>query len=1084
MLPRHKRDYLTGVLGALMLIGAAGPARAQTVITTSSTYSVDTTGTVGNTAVRVTASNINVILDANINGADGPNGANGGANNGTIGYSAVGNTMVGTTLTLNAGKTFRGGNGGNGGNGAGTNGGNGVVGGVGLTTSANNNNFFVNGTVIGGDGGNGGAGNGGNNQGGSGGQGGSGITVGGSDGATNVTITSTITGGNGGNGGTSVGSANNAAGGLGGNAMSVSNAMNNILITGTAVMTGGNGGAVGTGGGGSAGTAGGAGDALINQIGVNNITIQQGAILTGGSAVAFNGSAYQNTGIVDTLINGGTMIGGNNGTGAAIKARANITNFTNQSTGVIGHETGSGSGLFVFNGTGPATISSLINQGIIQSASGDAILMSANNVISSLNNTGTIRGVTTGRAINLSGILSDLTNSGLISSGTGPAIDILAGSTIDPTITNTGGTITSATVSGTSGTIAYATDLGGTSITGGSITNTGGGNAIYSATTQTGALTLQDVNISGTIRGGANVQNITLAGSTALNGNLDLGAGANIFTLNGNYTGTSNFGATAGTLAFNIGSAANATLNAVQAASNNITTLTAASNGRLQLNQNFTASGAITNNGTIGIAAGKVLTAATMNAGTAGNQWTFDIDGGGTAGTLILTGGNIDFTNSAVAVNAASNLLSSGTDILIADGTTAATLASLNGTRAVGSSATLSYRIYRGDSANITAPGADASRVYVEVDKTALSTLPLPSNAQGIGAVFDRIGTTTDTSLSALQLRVQNAGSVDDINTILTDLLPAETAPVITTASSLRHDVQTVVSGRMSYLRGASAAADNLSNRFWMEGFGRIGHHNTRQGTTGYQTKSNGVSVGADSDEILDNSIIGAAMTLSFSDIDSSDDSKTDITGRSLTLYADRALTDRTRIGATLGYGQSVNESYRTVLGAPVTGKYNADYWSAGAMAEHRIPMGTGAFLTPGVSVNYDYLAMDGYTERGPAALTIQDHDTDLLELGVKSDARWISETANGAKIEPYLTIGFRYNALDPGTKTTANFAASPAAGTFVTTADGPSRGTITLGGGVDFYSNLNWEISAGYTMERQSDFLSHQGRVRASLRF
>lgn len=1036
-------------------------AKALT-INADGTYTTSTSYDIG-------VDNITAIIDANITVADFPDGADGGPNNGGFGgFLFDTNDRNNLNITFAAGRTMLSATGGDGGDGLNSAGGNASRGGYSLYIQNSTNSIFtIDSIIYGGNGGNGGLGNGANNIGGNGAVGTPGAQ---SQGAGNqFIINGSLYGGNGGNGGSSAGTGANGNAASGGSGLSATN-VSSIVVNNGAVLQGGNAGNPGSNSSGTAGTSSAGGNG-ISATNVTSITINAGATLRGGASVSgSDGNGLYTIGTALTsLINSGTIEGGDNGNGHSIFTNSPITTFTNNTTGVIGLTAGAADALNV-----NSTITNFNNYGTIRTGSGDGIEITAGDAITNFVNTGTISS-SSGNGMLVGNNLTDFSNSGTISSGSSVAINFTGG-TIDNTLTNTGGTISSGNSSLSSGTIRYSVAFNGKTFTGGSVVNTAGGNAFYSPSGQTSAFTIQDVAITGHVAGGAGNQIYTLAGTTSLNGNIDLGAGTNTVNINGAITGNSSMfiGATSGgTLAMTVGSTGSLALNSTQASSNNITSLT--------------------NNGGISIAAGKSLSVAAMTAGSAGNTWSFGIDANNNPAQFLVTGGAVNFTNSTISINASTltSYVSNGTDVMIADGVGAATLGAQEGALLNDNSLIANYRLRRGDHSSVSAAGADSSNVFVEIERVLLADLGVRPWLQSVGDVFEQIGETGDETLYAVQAQLLSATTSDEISNILEQLTPNSHVPVAQASLAITKSIGLSIDNRLSTVRGLSAAADELSNRFWMEAFGSASEQGARSGLNGYSAQASGVSVGFDTDKIASNTagntVLGAAITYGTGQVklDSIASASTDIENILFTVYGEYALTPKTQglLVASLGHGW--NDTKRSVLAQPVTGDYDSNHYALGGRLSHRFAsLDHGFAFIPAIVANYSYISTEDYAETGPAALNIQGSNSHKLDVGLETEWKWDISTESGAKIQPSLKAGYRYDVLDDQSATQASFAGVTSANIFQVDSVNAGQGTAMLGAGFRLYTVDNLEFTAGYSVERKAGFVGHEGRIRAGWRF
>lgn len=1078
------------------------PLHAQ-LINTSGTITVDSTGTPGSApgvngggAAQINANGLTVILDANFTGGNGGAGANGGANNGTNGGSGFLSVFNNYNITLNSGKTIRGGDGGNGGNGAASAGGNGGTGSSGVSLGGSNAIWTSYGSVIagnggsggngnngvggnganggdgfytfnspatmnlygpltGGNGGHGGAGNGGNNQGGTAGTGGLGFAVLGN--GNTINIYGAVRGGTGGNGGTSVGTANNRDGNAGGVAMFSNATGGTLTLKSGASAIGGDGGAAGTGGSGTAGAQGSGGIGLYVFTGSGlNLVLEEGASLMGGAGSG-NGEGINTLVAMGSITNAGTINSGRIGA-SAINIGGALTTLNN--SGIIGANNLTANTL---RATG--TITNLINSGSILSGSGTSFFSNG---------------------------ITNFENRGTISSDTGSAIVFNTGA-IDDTLDNTGGLITSA-ATGANGTLETNLSLGGKALIGGMLRNTAvNGNAIYSILPTAGIFTLQDLQVIGNIRGTTNVQEYAFTGNTSLDGDMDLGLGANTMLFNGNFTGASHvdFMATGGTLALSVGALGNVVLNGIQEASNNISTFDIASGGRILLNENFSGSGLLTNNGRVELGFDDTLAMGNMAAGGAGNIWSFAVKDQANTGKLAIGGANaVNFTNSQIVVDAsaASNALAARTPLLIADGGAAAVLGALDGTKATDNSLLLNFNIHRGDNALVTFTGADATQVFLVVDISAIEPFAETQQSKSVASVLDQIGFEGDDSVDQLQSALIAAGSSSAINTILEQVVPEPDQSIRVTNLNIANDVGNLFMSRMNNVRGENASSDELNSRVWAQGFGRAGDQGARSGIDGFSTRTLGMAVGVDTDKIISQATIGAAVSYGASTVKTKDltAKKAEIDSYLASVYADYGFTDQTTLTGVLSYGWGRNDTKRQLLGQTVIGDFDTNMVNAHMQLNHRLPSSLpgGPVFVPNISVDYTHFHRESYREKGIGALAFGDSNSDIFSLGTGLNVQWDMMLNNGMRFQPYVSIGYAHDIVQDDSETSARFAGAPGSGAFKIGGGQQTPAAISIGGGFELYAQDNFQFTADYDFEKRADYNSHGGFVRASYRF
>jgi outer membrane autotransporter protein len=805
-------------------------------------------------------------------------------------------------------------------------------------------------------------------------------------------------------------------------------------------------------------------------------------------------------GTTTSITNSGTV---RTTSGNAIDVTAGDTLTTLTNSGTIAATTGKGV-------VAAGTITTLTNSGTISGTTGTTI--DASGTVTTLTNSGTVS-TTTGDAINVSGTVTTFTNSGTVSATTGEAL-VLGADTAN-TITNTGGTFTSANVTSTEGTVTVgAVDLVNTTITGGTIANTASGatnNAIYlSATAQTGTFTLNNVTVTGDITAGANAQLLKLDGTTAVAGNIAMGAGNDTLTLSGgSVTGTidleagtntvsiddafttgGTFDATGGTAAITVASGGTFTVN--HAVTTGAAALAVNSGGTLHLDgADVTNGGALTNAGTVKIDADKGLTVATHVAST--GTYSFGVAGGSDGslgqGLLTVSGGAADLTGSTIAVRVetGSGFIATNDYFKVVDGT--GSVGGLDATTddftVTDDSYVLSFVITDGSNATVSGSANDA---YLIATRASAASIGTNANNDAIATALASIDDTGVAGVDAVQGLLNDATTQAAANEVLEAVSPTVDMGAVSAATSVASGASNVISGRLAGVRGMGAAADELPNSVWVQGFGGVANQDERDSVAGYDANTVGVAIGSDMEVADGKGTAGAALSYGMTNVDSDNaaDAETDVDSYQVSLYGDYDIGNNAYVEGVASYAWNSNDMTRHATSATTqNADYDSSLWNARAEVGRAYDVGAdGLTLTPNVSANYWHYSADGYTETGTGALlTVGDSDLDALELGLGVDAKWSMMNEDGSKVEPVVRVGYSYDAIGDNLEVTSNFVGSTGT-TFDTQGADPARSTFNVGAGVDFYSANNWQVKADYDFNIKSDYTAHTGMVRAGYRF
>lgn len=196
---------------------------------------------------------------------------------------------------------------------------------------------------------------------------------------------------------------------------------------------------------------------------------------------------------------------------------------------------------------------------------------------------------------------------------------------------------------------------------------------------------------------------------------------------------------------------------------------------------------------------------------------------------------------------------------------------------------------------------------------------------------------------------------------------------------------QTNFIGGLSGQSGVSTGDEPNNTGVWVQGVGFTAEQDKRKQADGYQVNAYGMALGVDRIINADNNLrVGGAFTYTNSSIDakgSNTGDSVDLNSYLGSVYASMNMGDW-YLNSSLIAGQHKYDSKRVVVGNVARGNYDANQFGINAEAGMPIRTGLGT-LIPVVSAAYNYLDIDGYTERGAGGLKISGESVDSFRTGL-----------------------------------------------------------------------------------------------------
>lgn len=378
--------------------------------------------------------------------------------------------------------------------------------------------------------------------------------------------------------------------------------------------------------------------------------------------------------------------------------------------------------------------------------------------------------------------------------------------------------------------------------------------------------------------------------------------------------------------------------------------------------------------------------------------------------------------------------------------------------------------------------------------RTAMNTLTTGNNGN-TGAVatrLDAIGADGDANLDSVQVLLQNASTTTELNNRLEALLPTVDGGVqVGAVSNVTSTTTGIIDTRIDGTSSSGISSGNFAggSAMWLKGFATWADQGVRNGVDGYDAATYGGTIGFDTDRVMDNAMLGLALTYAYTDIDAENANSTnsEVDTYQFAVYGSRDIAPATRLSGTLGYSWSNTDQTRYNVAGVSGNNATADFDSNAFFARGELARGykldRTMTLTPAVSANYIYLDTEGYTERGSTAnLRVQDMDLNILELGIGLNARWDLEQNDGSTIIPELGVAYRYDVIGDEIETTAAFTGG--GGNFQTSGGDPEQSTLNLNAGLTWETTANWDITASYMFEGKDEYDSHSAQLKARFGF
>ncbi|MGH1403968.1 MAG: autotransporter domain-containing protein [Alphaproteobacteria bacterium] len=516
---------------------------------------------------------------------------------------------------------------------------------------------------------------------------------------------------------------------------------------------------------------------------------------------------------------------------------------------------------------------------------------------------------------------------------------------------------------------------------------------------------------------------------------------------------------------------------------NNGTTLT--------MNSSVTSTGALDVDGTVSIASGRTLSTDTYVVD--GDAAEFRIGVARTSGTMdsgsivVASGGPVDFSSDTfvIEVDDGSQILQDGTVLTIVSGN--------GGTTVLPSFTDTSY-VYNfllqqnGDNIDLVVAVRDIDDLTSSPNNNAIGTI-----------IFEDFAESETSAINTVQSLLGNDSSRAAFNERLESLLPVLDGGYASASNAVVGQMQRAVYGRTNldrHFQGERqkhlsrgevvfasgkknlrtgetkkhelASVDAYKADIWGQVFYEKGNQRNDD-VDGHSRDTAGIVVGADMLDLDGDLLLGGAITIGSSTIDSdnSNSAKTDVDSLGFSFYGGKRIMRDALFSAVVSYVYNDNTTARYdvggIAGNTARGKFKSEHISLKSAVSRYYALKNNMHIKPRVYAGYDYLSADQYRERGVSGLNLDVSYGSLNRLvtGVGADAGWFYELKNGALLSPGAHLSYEYAILADRLESDTIIDGEQ----FVVAGNDASRHTLNAGLNVQLQQNDYLHFDAGYAL-------------------
>lgn len=361
--------------------------------------------------------------------------------------------------------------------------------------------------------------------------------------------------------------------------------------------------------------------------------------------------------------------------------------------------------------------------------------------------------------------------------------------------------------------------------------------------------------------------------------------------------------------------------------------------------------------------------------------------------------------------------------------------------------------------------------------------------SDGLAQVLDKliVNGADDADMRRVITVLGTLPSAQSVSGAASQTLPLQTgANSMATTSALR-SMNRIIQSRIESNRGLSSGDTFAGDKYvWFKPFASRATQGDRNGVTGFESDTNGLTVGMDlpaTDRLRAGGVLTYADTNVQSNASAPGTQKTDVQTYALVGYASYNLDPQTDINAQLDVGYNKNKGRRAMpfIGRVAASDYGSFTTHASLGIGRVLPLSEATNLTPSIRLDHTQVRSDAYTETGAGALNLAVGKSTFKETLLSVDLKLAHALNDNIKL--VANAAAAYDVSNQAAQSTAAYVGGGAA--FVAKGIQPSPWLNRVGLGLLKTDQRGVEYQVRYDAEkRTTDFLNHTLSARIRVPF